>query len=115
MKTFVIIFRQGPYTFTDADLAQRQKDVSAWARTQNAAGHKLDPRILTPEVVRFGATLPDGAHTGAWPITAILFLEASDLAAAGRIAEAHPANRYGTSVEVRLWAPPAVTAAPAGR
>jgi hypothetical protein len=113
MKTFVILFRQRPRQFTEVELAQRQKDVSAWARTQNAAGHKLDPRILGPDAVRSGETLPDGSHAGAWPLTAILFLEAEDLATAARIAEAHPANHYGTNVEVRPWAPPAPPAVPA--
>ena len=54
MQHFVIIFRQGPRTFTEADLARRQKEVSAWARVQNAAGHKLEPRILAPDVLRPG-------------------------------------------------------------
>lgn len=111
MKTFVIIFRQSPRKLSEAELAQRQKEVSAWARETNAAGHKLDPRILTPEVITSGADRGESAK-GDWPITAILFLEAPDLATAAKIAEVHPANRYGTNVEVRAWAPPAVPAAP---
>jgi hypothetical protein len=114
MKQFVILFRQEPRTFTEADLARRQKEVTAWARVQNAAGHKLEPRILAPDVLRHGAGTDrgNGVGSGAWPITALLFLEARDLAEAAKVAEAHPANRFGASVEVRPWAPPAVPAAP---
>ena len=113
MKHFVIIFRQGPRALSKADLERRQQAVSAWAREQNAAGHKLEPRILAPDVVRPG---PAGEHDGtseAWPITALLFLEASDLAEAARIAGSHPAKDFGVSVEVRPWAPPVVPAAAA--
>jgi len=34
MNQFVIIFRQGPRKLTEAELARRQQEVSAWARTQ---------------------------------------------------------------------------------
>lgn len=111
MKTFVILFRQGPRELTDADLARRQAEVSAWARAQNAAGHQLEPRILAPDVQRSGSEAHgDGVGLNAWPITALLFLQASDLAAAAKVGESHPARRYGASVEVRPWAPPAVPA-----
>lgn len=114
MKQFVIIFRQRPRTFTKADLARRQEEVSAWARAQNVAGHKLEPRILAPDVLRAGpaTTREDGVASDAWPITALLFLEASDLAEAAKIAGSHPANRFGANVEVRPWAPPVVPPLP---
>jgi hypothetical protein len=110
MQHFVIIFRQGPRPLTEADKASRQEQVSAWARAQNAAGHKLEPRILAPEVER-PATFPGAERSegaSAWPITALVFLEARDLAEAAEIAAKHPAKHYGASVEVRPWAPPAV-------
>jgi hypothetical protein len=113
MNTFVIIFRQGPRTLTDADKQRRAEETTVWARVQNEAGHKLDPRILTPEHAHRG---PERDRPGDdWAITALLFLEATDLNEAARIAEAHPALRYGASVEVRPWAPPvaAATGAPA--
>ena len=110
MQNFVILFRQGPHPLTDADKARRQTEVSAWARTQNANGHPLEPRILAPEVARPGAVSETGV-ANAWPVTALLFLEARDLAAAAKVAESHPANHFGVSVEVRPWAPPAVPAA----
>src|SRR6187455_1345357 len=50
MHSFVIIFRQGPHTYSEADLKRRAQEVSAWAGRQNAAGHKLEPRILGPDV-----------------------------------------------------------------
>ena len=103
MKTFVIIFRQGPKPLTEADKQRRAQETVAWARVQNAAGHQLDPRILAPENERRG--LGDTNSEG-WPITALLFLEAHDLAEATEVAEAHPALRYGSEVEVRPWAPP---------
>jgi hypothetical protein len=107
MKQFTIIFRQGPRQLTEADLKTRAEQTRAWAQTHNAAGHKLDPHILTPESRWIG---PDGdgpvPTSSAGPITAILFLEARDLAEAVEVAKAHPALRYGASVEVRPWAPP---------
>ena len=76
-----------------------------WARRVNGTGHQLEPRILTPESALRGpenpATRPDS-----WPVTALLFLQANDLNEAARIAESHPALRYGAAVEVRSWASP---------
>jgi hypothetical protein len=108
MNDFVILFRQGLRTLTEADLARRQQEVSAWARAQNAAGHRLEPRILAPEALRPGGA--DNAAHGAPPVTALLFLQAGDLAEAARVAESHPAIHFGASVEVRPWAPPVGTA-----
>jgi hypothetical protein len=109
MKQFVIIFRQGPKPLSDVDLKNRAEETRAWAREQNAAGHKLVPHILAPEGQRIGSDGESGpvpADT-AGSITALLFLEARDLAEAADIARAHPALRYGSSVEVRPWdAPP---------
>jgi hypothetical protein len=103
MKTFVIIFRQGPQQLTEADKQHRAEETVAWASAQNAAGHKLDPRILAPEGERRGSgnSVSDGQ-----PVTALLFLEARDLTEATQVAEAHPALHYGSEVEVRPWAPP---------
>jgi hypothetical protein len=111
MKTFVIIFRQGPQQLTDADKQRRAEETVAWARAQNAAGHKLDPRILAPEGERRGSgnSASDGQS-----VTALLFLEARDLTEATQVAEAHPALHYGSEVEVRPWAPPVPVGA-AGR
>ena len=108
MKQFVIIFRQGPRQLTEAELKQRTEETRAWAREQNAAGHKLDPHILAPEGYRIG---PDGAGgpvpaNDAGTVTALLFFEARDLTQAVDVARAHPATRFGASVEVRPWAPP---------
>ena len=103
MKTFVIIFRQGPKQLTEMDKQHRAQETGGWAKVQNAAGHKLDPRILAPENEHRGSG--DSTSEG-WPITALLFLEARDLAEATEVAEAHPALRYGSEVEVRPWAPP---------
>jgi hypothetical protein len=110
MKTFVLLFRQGPHPLTDADKARRQAAISAWAREQNAAGHKLEPRSLAPEATRPGLAVSPETH-GAWPVSALVFLEAADLAEASRIADAHPAKDYNVSVEVRPWSPPAVSLA----
>ena len=105
MKPVVIVFRQGPHPLTDTDRAQRQTAISAWARAQNAAGHKLEPRTLAPETARPGvAASPE--TSGAWPLTALLFLEAHDLAEAAKVAASHPARDYNASVEVRPWSPP---------
>lgn len=106
MKTFVILFRQSPRELTPADLAARQREVSAWAARVNADGHQLEPRILEPATVR-PAPGPSGAGEGAWPLTALLFLHAADLDEAARVAASHPAVQFGASVEVRAWQAPA--------
>jgi hypothetical protein len=106
MKTFVIIFRQGPRPLTDADKQRRAEETGVWARRQNAAGHKLDPHILGPESAHRGLENPTAAKADAWPITALLFLEAHDLSEAAQVAESHPGLRYGANVEIRPWAPP---------
>lgn len=108
MQQFVILFRQGPRQLTETELKNRSEETRAWARQQNAAGHKLDPHILAPEGQWIG---PDGAGgavvtTDAGTVTALLLFEARDLAQAVEVARAHPAVRYGASVEVRPWAPP---------
>lgn len=104
MKTFVIIFRQGPQQVTEADKQRRAQETTAWAKAQNAAGHKLDPRILAPESEHRGS---GNSASDERPVTALLFLEARDLSEATQVAEAHPALHYGSEVEVRPWAPPA--------
>ena len=109
MQPYVIIFYQGAQPLTAADLKDRAAATRVWAATQNAAGHKLEPRILAPE--GYGCQ-PDGS-VGALPpaemgaVTALLFLQANDILQAVDVARAHPALRYGASVEVRPWAPPA--------
>jgi hypothetical protein len=104
MQKFVIIFRQGPRTLSEADKQRRQQEVSAWARVQNTAGHKLEPRILGPEVARPGADpAKENANAPAeWPVSALLFLAATDLTEAAKVAESHPALHYGVTVEVRV-------------
>ncbi|MEO7999632.1 MAG: hypothetical protein ABI852_19425 [Gemmatimonadaceae bacterium] len=105
LNTFVIIFRQGPYSFTDADKKQRTELTGAWAREHNARGHKLAPHILTGESVTRGTDAPHAAD--AWPVTALLLIEARDLEEATRVAEAHPALGYNANVEIRAWGTPA--------
>src|SRR5882757_9914262 len=109
MELFAIIFRQAPLPLTGADKQRRNEETAAWARRQNDAGHKLDPHILAPESAHRGPDSPVAAN--AWPVTALLFLEARDLSEAAQVAESHPALSYGAAVEVRPWAPPAAAAA----
>jgi hypothetical protein len=106
MKTFVIIFRQGPQPLTDADKQRRTQETVEWARRQNEAAHKLDPRILEAESADAGSEDSSSTPADAWPITALLFLEAHDLSEAAKVGESHPALRYGSKVEVRPWAAP---------
>lgn len=108
MPTFVLIFRQPDGPLGAADILQRSRETRPWAQRLNAAGHKLAPHILAAEGQWIG---PDGG-SGAppaegGPLTALLFLEARDLEEAVHIARSHPGVRYGASVEVRPWAPPA--------
>jgi hypothetical protein len=114
MKPFVIIFRQGPFLLSDADKQHRAEETAIWARRQNEAGHKLDPHILGPESVHHKTRSSAGRENDAWPVTAILFLEARDLNQAAQVAESHPALGYGSDVEVRPWASP-VRSAPAAK
>lgn len=115
MNTFVIIFRQGPQTLTDGDEQRRAEETAVWARRENEVGHKLDPRILAPEREHRAPEPGLGATGDPWPITALLFLEARDLLDAARVAETHPALRYGSLVEVRPWTAPAADSTPAAR
>jgi hypothetical protein len=82
MKTFVTIFRQGPSPLTDTDKQRRSEETAVWARQQNAAGHKLLPHILAPESARRGPEISAATQADAWPVTALLFLEARDLSEA---------------------------------
>lgn len=71
----------------------------------NAAGHRLEPRSLAPETTRPGvATSPE--ISGTWPVSALLFLQARDLAEATRVAATHPAKHFNVSMEVRPWCVP---------
>lgn len=108
-KTFVIIFRQGPYNFSDDDKKRRTELTGAWAREHNANGHKLNPHILTAEATRLGAALPGDATN--WPVTALLMIEARDMVDATRVANAHPALGYNANVEIREWMTPAAITA----
>jgi Protein of unknown function (DUF3224) len=108
MQKFVILFRQGPHPLTDADKARRQAAITTWAREQNAAGHRLEPRALAPAMSRPGLSVPTET-SGSWPVTALLFLEARDLAGATQVAASHPAKDYNVSLEVRPWSAPAVS------
>lgn len=111
MNTYVILFRQGPRQLGEAELQRRAEETSLWARTHNAAGHKLQPHILAPERATRGGQPPQGVES--WPVTALLLLEARDLEEAARVAELHPAIHYGAGVEVRPWALPATLRRPA--
>ncbi len=106
MNTFVILFRQGPFNLTDDAKARRHAAISAWARNQNAAGHRLEPRSLAPSLTRPGIIVP-AETSGTWPVTALLFLEATDLADATNVAASHPAKDYNVAMEVRHWQGPA--------
>lgn len=114
MQTFVILFRQGPHPLTDADKTRRQTAITAWARAQNAAGHRLEPRSLAPAATHPGISVPRET-SGLWPVTALLFLTANDLAEATQVAASHPAKDYNVSIEVRPWTsptPPAIDPKP---
>ena len=105
MNTYVIIFRQEK-TLSPAQLIERAESTRPWAKQINDRGHNLSPRFLAPESHwsaadgRTGTKAPGESAA----ITALLFLEANDLAQAVRIAQSHPAVHYGASVEVRPWA-----------
>ncbi|MBI3887158.1 MAG: hypothetical protein HY302_15740 [Opitutae bacterium] len=114
MKTFVIIFRQArSHPLSAADQQRRAAEMGPWIRQHNGAGHNLEPRLLAPESVRCGPAGSAGATPEDGPVTALLFLAAHDLRDAARVAESHPALRYGATAEVRAWAPPGPVAPPA--
>lgn len=107
MKTFVLIFRQDPARErTPAQNQQLAAEMPAWVQRQSREGRKFDPRILAKENAHVGAGKEAGIPPGSWPISALLFVEASDLADATRVAESHPALKFGVVVEVRPWAAP---------
>lgn len=102
MSHFVVLFRRHRGALSAAEQASLGRDVGAWARLHNEAGHRLAPRILAPESRHAGPQ----REAEPLPITALLFLEARDLDEAARVAESHPGMRYGFSVEVRAWSAP---------
>ncbi len=107
MKTFVLIFRQNPAR--ERTPAQNQRlaaEMPPWVQRQNSEQRKFDPRILTKESAHVGVEKDAGTPPGSWPVSALLFIEASDLADATRVAESHPALKFGVSVEVRPWTAP---------
>lgn len=110
MQQFVILFRQSPnQPLTEQELTQRAAQTRRWAQQWTAAGHNLNPRILSPESHWFSANGDSGPAptTVAGPVTALLFLDAVDLDQAMMIARSHPAVWYQASVEVRAWSSPA--------
>ena len=110
MNSFVILFRPPTKPLSDAERRQLTQETGIWARRQNDAGHALDPRIFGPESAVYGPR--EGADER--PVSGLLFLQAADLGAAGRVAESHPALASGYSAEVRPWADPRNNAQPAG-
>jgi hypothetical protein len=108
MQQYVVIFRQGINTLPPEELAKRAAETREWAQIQNAAGHQLEPRILNAEryLLQADGTRVIEPATEIGSITALLFLQANDLAQAAKIASEHPAVRYGATIEVRAWAPP---------
>lgn len=112
MNTYVILFRQGPRPLSADEIQRRAQETSAWARSVNAAGHMLDPRILDGDA---RLCPPDGqasAPATGPTVIALLFLQATSLDDATRVAETHPGRRYGSTLEVRPWTAPVRLAQP---
>lgn len=113
MKTFVLIFRQNPARErTAAQNQQLAAEMPRWVQHLNSEGRKFDPRILAREIAHVGAEKDAGIPPGSWLLSALLFVEATDLADATRVAESHPALKFGVSVEVRAWTAPIPSAPP---
>lgn len=109
MSHFVVLFRRHPGALSAAEQAGLGRDIGAWARLHNEAGHRLAPHILAPESRHAGPQ----REAEPLPVTALLFLEARDLDEAARVAESHPGMRYGFSAEVRAWSAPNPAPVPA--
>ena len=105
MNTFVIIFRRLAPPLPDAERQRLNAETAAWAKTLNEAGHKLEPRILSPENA-FRGPESVSIQQNSWTVSALLFLEAADLTHAAQISESHPGLRHGFNVEVRPWSKP---------
>jgi len=108
MQQFALLFRPGSTPLSESDQKRRADAVLQWARQQNEAGRKLDPRALGREHRWIG---PDsggdaGAPRDVGSLSNILFLEARDFAEAVEVARTHPGLQFGASVEVRAWARP---------
>lgn len=111
MNAFVILFRRDRGPLSEAEQLDLGRDIAAWARRHNDAGHQLAPHILAPESRHIGPHY-DAVQAEPLPVTALLFLQARDLDEAARVAESHPGMRHGFTVEVRAWAAPNPTAPP---
>src|ERR1700756_4272247 len=57
MKTFVIIFRQGPRQLTESDKQRRAEETIAWARAQNMAGGQHYSRNFSSSKEDMGASV----------------------------------------------------------
>jgi hypothetical protein len=105
-RPFVILFRQNPPDLNAAEKQRRAAETAEWAAKQNAAGHRLTPHILEPEIIPVDHPGENTSTDCGVPVTAILFLEARDVTEAKAVAESHPALRYRASAEIRAWVRP---------
>lgn len=101
---FAIVFFAGA-ALCEEDAQQMRSETKLWAKTTNAAGRHLQPHMFGDEQCVLG----DKAAMGNAP-SAVLFLQARDLADAVEVARQHPALRFGYAVQVRPWSNPAATA-----
>jgi hypothetical protein len=105
MNTYVVIFRRQGQPLPHVETQRLNEETASWAKIQNNAGHKLEPRILSAQNA-FRGPNEASVQSNIWTLSALLFLEASDFNAATQIAESHPGLHYGFNVEVRPWAKP---------
>jgi len=115
MKHYALIFHiSSTRTLTPQEHAQRQSEITAWAKQVTAMGIALDPRALGDTAANLSL---EGdkivSHEGSSDPTFrnLVFFDSASREQAVNIARLHPGLHYGSTVEVREWTDPRQTPA----
>jgi hypothetical protein len=104
-KQFVLIFRTGDAKPTEEEQKRRNGEAREWALRLRKEGRTLDPRILDEggAVVASDGEQSVAPKNSSGKVGAVIFIEANDLNEVVAMAKAHPALKYGVTIEVRPW------------
>jgi hypothetical protein len=115
MKHYALLFHiSSTHTLTPEERAQRQAEITAWAKQVAAMGVTLDPRALGDTAANFsleGDKIVDHQGSSDPTFRNLVFFDSASRDQAVNIARLHPGLHYGSTVEVREWTDPRQTAA----
>ena len=110
MKHYALIFHtSSSRTLTPQELAQRQVEITAWAKQVAAMGVALDPRALGATAANFsveGDKIVSHDESSDPTFRNLVFFDSPSRDQAVNIARIHPGLHYGSTVEVREWTDP---------